>query len=164
MTQFQSLGAFAAHLIKVNATVVIALHTATEKIGQIVEARARAEFGTYQPAVGNFPAWDELAETTKDDRVRQGYTENDPLLRSGAMRDETGHSSTALEVLIGSKDPVMVFQEFGTSKMPARPVFGPALVNSENDIHLIVGAALMSGLVGNLPIHSSLGYNFQTKP
>lgn len=44
--------------------------------------------GHYQTATGPFGSWPELADSTKADRVRQGYTENDPLLRSGQMRDD----------------------------------------------------------------------------
>ena len=56
----------------------------------LVEEEAKAEIGTYQDQAGPFIAWPELADSTKEDRTRQGFTENDPGLRSGAMRDSIG--------------------------------------------------------------------------
>lgn len=162
MKEFGSLSAFGMHLLTRQVATVAALQAATEKIGAHIEKVARAEFGHYQDAVGPFPAWAELAEATKDDRVRQGYSENDPLLRSGDLRDTVTHHSEPLEAVIGSPDPVLGYQEFGTSRIPPRPVLGPAAHNSKKVIEALVGAAVVEGLVGEKLIHSSLGYDFQT--
>lgn len=163
MREFNSLGAFAKHILTRQVATVVALQAATERIGAHVEKVAKAEFGHYQSAIGPFPAWEELAESTKDDRVRQGYTENDPLLRSGDLRDSISHHSEPLEAVIGSPDPVLGYQEFGTSKIPPRPVLGPAARKSKEFIEGVVGVALVEGFVGEKLIHPALEYDFQTK-
>lgn len=162
MKEFDSFGKFALHLLELEVGTAVALQAATEAIGAHVEKVARSEFGTYQQATGPFPAWEELAESTKDDRVRQGYTENDPLLRAGDLQDSISHGSEPLEAVIGSDDPVMVFHEFGTSKMPMRPVLGPAAHRSKDKIEEIVGAATVNGFLGTKRIHPALGYDLET--
>lgn len=164
MREFSDMGKFAAHLAKQAVIGVVALEAASEAIGRHVEKVAKAEFGHYQDEVGPFPAWPELADSTKEDRLKQGYTENDPLLRSGELRDTISHKSSALEVVIGSTDDVMIYHEFGTSKMPARPVLGPAAHNSKHVIEELVGAAIVTAVVGGNPVHPALGYDFETKP
>lgn len=159
MKEFDSLGAFAMHLLEREVATVVALQACTDEIGHVVQEEAISEFGVYQSAAGPFPAWEELAEATKEDRLAQGYSENEPLLRSGELRDSTSHTSEPLEAVIGSTDPVMVFHELGTSKMPPRPVFGPAVVHSEAKIAAIVGGALVVGLVGESEIwRMGIGY------
>lgn len=181
MNQFNSLGQFASYLLTRAVATAVALQTANEAIGAHVEKVAKGEFGTYQNAVGPFPAWAELAEATKDERLQQGFSENDPLFRSGELRDAVTHDASPLEAIIGVKSGtahssngqggstedignIMISHEFGTSKMPARPVLGPAVFQSKATIQKIVGAAVVSGLIGASPVHPALGYNFATKP
>lgn len=160
---FNSLGAFALHLVELEVGIAESLHLGLERVAKHIEKTAKAEFGVYQNEQGSFPAWPELADSTKDDRARLGYTENDPLLRSGELRDTIGHEVHGLEAVIGSTDEKMVFHEFGTSKMPARPVLGPAAFTSKSAIEKLVGAALVAGLIGKDQIHPALGYDFVTK-
>lgn len=163
MKEFADLGKMSMHFLEQAVKSVVVLQAANEAIGAHIEKVAKAEFGEYQNAVGPFQAWAELAEATKDDRVAQGYTENDPLLRSGELRDSISHEASPLEAVIGSPDQVMVHQEFGTSKMPARPVLGPAAHNSKEIIEKIVGAAAVTAIVGGSIVHPALGYDFETK-
>lgn len=163
MKQIASLGAMGIELAARVPEIAIALHKGIEEVGRRIEATAKAEMGVYQDAVGPFPAWDELAESTKDDRVRQGYTENDPLRRSGETAETISHETTDLTTVVGSPDEKMVWFEFGTDKMPARPVLGPAAFRNRSAIEKLVGAALVSGLVGQDFIHEALGYDFKTE-
>lgn len=139
------------------------LHEGLNVIAAHIEKTAKAEFGTYQPTKGPFGAWPELAEATKDDRVRQGFPEDEPLLRTGDLRDSISRHVEGLEAAVGSTDETMVFHEFGTSKMPARPVLGPAAFSSKGVIEKLVGAAAVSGLIGRDRIHEALGYDFKTQ-
>lgn len=159
---FGSLGEFALHLAKVEVALYAEMQHGLDRALTAIENTAVSEFGTYQPAVGPFPAWEELAEFTKDDRLKAGYTENDPLLRSGELRDSSGHEVQGLEGVAGSTDPVMVYQEFGTVKIPPRPVWGPAAVRNKEKIQRILGAALAEGLLYGTNIHPSLEYDFKT--
>ncbi len=139
--------------IRVNA------HEALERVAVKVEATAKAEIGEYQDAIGPFQNWAELADSTKEDRVRKGYTENDPLLRSGELRNSIGHETSDLETVIGSTSDIMVYQEFGTSRIPPRPVMGPAAERNRDYILAELGGAVVAGLLGTGRIHPSLGYD-----
>lgn len=103
-----------------------------------------------QDHVGPFIAWPELAESTKADRVRKGYSEDEPGLRSGEMRDSIGRvlSTDGLEAQVGSNDDHMVYFELGTSKQPPRSVLGGAMAEKLPEVKEILGTALVAGLVG----------------
>lgn len=94
--EFASLGQFAAHLMTRQAAVALELHAGLVEVANNVRDTARQELGTYQKAIGPFPAWAQLKEETQVERVRQGYTANDPLLRSGEMRDSVHREVSAL--------------------------------------------------------------------
>lgn len=160
---FESLAALATHFVETELVMARMLEVGLDKVLEHVEKVAKAEFGTYQPGVGPFPAWPELADATKDDRVAQGFSENDPLLRTGEARDSIEHQREGLEGVVGSADEKMVWFEFGTAKMPARPVLGPAAFLSRPAIEKLVGAAAVAGLIGADQIHAALGYDFRTK-
>ncbi len=160
---FGSLAEFAEHLIEVEIGMREALEQGLQRVAALVERTAKSEIGIYQPETGGFPEWPELADSTKDERARLGFSENDPLLRTGELRDSIERQVEGLEAQIGSADERMAFHEFGTSKMPARPVLGPAAFRNKEVIQKLVGAAVVSGLIGADQIHSALGYDFSTK-
>lgn len=162
MKHLTSFKAMAEELLLRAPTIAVELHEGLKVIAEKIEAKAKSEFGTYQPAAGEFPEWPELADSTKEDRLKQGFSEDEPLLRTGKLRDSLGHEVKGLEAVIGSTDERMVFHEFGTSRIPARPVLGPAAFHSKDIVQKLVGAAAMSGLIGRDQIHSALGYDFKT--
>lgn len=157
MQEFHSLTAFAVKLLTMELAVLKELQTGLKQAAKHVQEQAKGELGTYQAAVGPFPAWQELADSTKEDRVRKGYTENDPLLRSGELRNSIGHEVHGLEAEIGTPMQIGEFLELGTSKMPPRPFLGPAVIHSEKAIQRILGHALVRGLVGGHAI-AEIGY------
>lgn len=75
----------------------------------------------YQPAVDPFDAWDPLAELTKADRLRQGYFEDDPLLRRGQFRDSIIHRVMGVAAVVDTTDHKAVWQQYGTQRIPAWP-------------------------------------------
>lgn len=161
---FNSLGALALHLVEAQAHMALSLHRGLERCAIAIENTAKSEFGKYQPAVGPFQEWAPLAESTIADKEDGGFSPPDnPLLRTGEMRDSIDHEVHHLEAVVGATDEKMVFHEFGTSKMPARPVFGPAAFRNKERIKRILGAAMVEGLMGGAPIHAALGYDFDTK-
>lgn len=145
------------------AAAEVAIHVnarrALERVAVKVEKTAKSEFGHYQPETGPFPAWAELAESTKDERARLGYSEDEPLLREGDLRDSIEHEVSELEAVIGTNSDIAEYHEFGTSKMPPRPFMGPALVRNHDAIIEELGGAVVRGLIGGNVIHNSLGYN-----
>lgn len=161
MKLFNNPAKFAEYLTKLVVKEEIALHEGLKKASKLIEKTAKSEIGHYQSDVGNFSEWPELAESTQDERERQGYTPNDPLLRTGELRDSISSKVEKLEAVIGSDSDIMVYQEFGTSRgIPARPVLGPAAFRNKDKIKAIMGSAAVAGLIGSEKIHPNLGYDF----
>jgi len=151
--EFGSMLSFSQFLFERVPLTVLAFHHSLERIGEGIEKTAKSEFGEYQPAVGPWPAWAPLAESTIEDRVQQGFTPDDPLYRTGDLREAVTHDVelAAMEVAIGVKTgdlgQIMIWHELGTERMPPRPVLGPALARNKELIEKEVGAAILAGLV-----------------
>lgn len=148
MKTFQSFGALARTLERCVIKMEVELAGAMEASAVLVEAAAKAEIGHYQrDDMGPFKPWDELKKETKQGRVRQGWTANDPLLRSGEMRDSIEHTSSKKSFVVGSNSPLMVYQELGTSRgIPPRPVLSLALYRSTPAILKIIGKTIETTL------------------
>jgi len=73
---------------------------------------------------GQNPPLADLAQSTQEQRVAAGFTANDPLLRSGSLRDS--HESEASEGVAGAgnTDERSAWMEHGdpTHNRPPRPV------------------------------------------
>jgi HK97 gp10 family phage protein len=160
--ELKSLGDLALHLVSTEAGMLKHLHEGLEKCAVRIEKTAKEEIGHYQSAVGPFVAWDRLADSTEEHKAKMGYPADAPLEASGEMRDSITHESHGLEAIIGSTDEKMAYHEFGTPKMPARPVMGPAVFRNKEYIRRLIGEAAISGLVGGSRIHASLGYDTTT--
>ena len=154
MKEFSSFGQMAAHLVEMAASETLALHHGLKKCAVAIEKTAKEEIGVYQGEVGPFAAWAELADSTKQDRVSKGFTENDPLLRTGELRDSISHEIDALTAVIGSASDIMVYQELGTDRIPPRAVLGPAAIRNKDLIIETLGRAAVEGMLygvaGNL--------------
>jgi hypothetical protein len=158
--EFRSFAAFAGHLIERSAVTAISLRSGLKAAAVAVERTAKEEIGQYQPQVGPFPAWEPLAESTVADRVSQGFSPDEPLLRAGDLKNSISHSVEGLEALVGSTSDVAIYQEMGTLRIPPRPFLGPAAMRNEHKILEAAGAAAVSGIVGGEPIAAALGYDF----
>jgi HK97 gp10 family phage protein len=134
MREFSSFGSFARHLERLALEGEAVTAHITKEAADLVQANAKARIGEYQDYEGPFTKWAELADSTKEERVRQGFTENDPLLRTGTLRDSIKVEAKGNEAVIGSEDEVALYQEVGTDHIPPRPFLGPALYGSKNDI------------------------------
>lgn len=156
---FKNLGSLALHLAGQEVALLASLHAGLEKCAVKVQKTAEEEIGHYQSGIGPFPAWADLADSTEEQKAKMGYPSDAPLEASGAMGRSFSHSTSPLETVIGSTDEKMVYHEFGTLKMPARPVLGPAILRNKEYIRRVLGMATVSGLIGGSAIHASLGYN-----
>lgn len=157
--EFNSLGGLALHFLALEVAELKHLHDGLEKCAVRIEKTAKEEIGHYQSGIGPFAAWDQLADSTEERKAKMGYPADAPLEASGEMRDSISHVTHGLEAIIGSTDPKMVYHEFGTPKMPARPVMGPAVFRNKEYIRRTIGHAAVSGLIGGSVIHPSLGYD-----
>ena len=161
MSEFPSLGSLALHLAGRTVAMAEELEHGLERALKLIERTALDEIGVYQASAGPFPAWPQLAEATEERKAAMGYPADAPLLASGDMRDSLSHEVHGLEGGVGFSDPVAVYQEFGTSKVPARPVLGPAAFRNRELIEKLIGAAVVAGLVGDHQVHTALGYDME---
>lgn len=159
MKSFGSLMDMSLHLAAQVPVIALELERGLGRVAKVIEDKAKAEIGHYQDAAGPFPAWPLLADSTEDEKAKAGYPTDAPLLRTGEMRESITHEVHGLEAVIGSPDERMVYHEFGTSHMPARPVLGPAAFTSKDAIIKLVGAAAVAGLIGKDQISAALGYD-----
>ncbi|MGH8299400.1 MAG: phage virion morphogenesis protein, partial [Steroidobacteraceae bacterium] len=158
MREFRSFGAFAEHLLTREAVVVAAWHEVLEPIGAMVAHTAREKIGEYQDAEGPFPEWAPLAEATVEDRIAKGFSADEPLLRTGDLRDSISHAVEGLEVAVGSTSDIAVYQELGTERIPPRPFLGPAVYQNGGHIVAALGAVTVNGIAGGKLIKSTIGY------
>lgn len=145
---FGSLTHLAAHLTHVAATQHAMERGALEECAKLVETRAKAKLGEYQDAAPPFAGWADLADATKADRERQGFPEDDPLVRTGALRDSIGHTVADGAAHVGSNSDVAVYQELGTDRIPPRSFLGGAMAESLGEVRGIIGREAVAALVG----------------
>ncbi|MGS1028856.1 hypothetical protein [Burkholderia glumae] len=160
MKTFKSLTDFSLFAAVALPVITLAeMKAGLERCAALVETTAKDEIGTYQGSVGPFNAWAQLAQSTQDERSRQGYSPNEPLLRTGDLRDSIEHETEQFQAVIGSKEDVAAYQELGTKNIPPRPFLGPAVIRNSDQIAKILGAAVARGIAGGKMVAPSLGYD-----
>jgi hypothetical protein len=136
-----TLGQFAARLLAFDADLKLTEEVVIERACKMVEKEAKRVIGTYDYG------WTPLAESTKADRVAHGFPEDEPLLRTGELRDSIGHVSGreggVATGYVGTNDPVAKYQELGTSRIPSRSFLGEAAMHKEAAIHRMAGRAVI---------------------
>jgi len=137
---------FAREMSSASASIATGLEAGFRVIVKEIEETAKEEIGVYQPAYGPFDAWVPLAESTKADRVRKGYTEDDPLLRSGELRDSIESEVIGLAAIVGTKSEIGLWQEVGTSNIPPRPFIGPAYAKKIQRLNDMICIEIKDGL------------------
>jgi phage gpG-like protein len=121
-------------------------HHALESAAKIVQRQAKAYIGTYD---ATYPTvWLPLAESTKKDRVSKGFPEDEPLLRTGAIRDSIKYQADHHEANIGTDLQIAVWHELGTSRFVPRPFLEPALKEKTPEILEKIGAIVVGHLSG----------------
>lgn len=114
--------------------------------GKFLVEEARAEIGTEDQA------WPPLAPSTVAEKDRLGYTgrvsATDPLLRTGELRDSIESAVDDRGVVLGSTDPVMVFHELGTERMPPRPVLATTMLRHGDYATEIVAGHVVAAVAG----------------
>lgn len=151
MKSYKSFGALERALTAAAERMEATLQAVAVASAELVQSEAKSEFGTYQREnMGQFTPWAELSDYTKADRRQAGFPENEPLLRSGELRDSIEHSIGPLSFEVGSESPVMLWQELGITKtnLPPRPVLSTALFRMTEPIRERVGWAVKRNLEG----------------
>jgi HK97 gp10 family phage protein len=152
------LGA-ALHFAALDIAVHASMEAGLKEVVKRIEKTAKDEIGHYQPSIGPFNAWDPLADSTEEDKARKGFEPNAPLERTGQFRDSWKSEAEGKEGVVGSTDERAPWFEFGTTKMPPRPVLGPAVIHNSAAIKKIIGKATVHGIVGGKRVHPDAGYD-----
>ena len=122
-------------------------HQAALKVGaMIIEAEAKHEMGRYQDAAGPFVEWRLLAVRTVEDRIRKGFTPDDPLYRTGSLRQSIEHKVIGDTAHIGSDDIRARLLEMGDNRVPPRSYLGGAAVRKGEEASLAVAAMVLAPL------------------
>lgn len=128
-------------LSRIFASAANRTHTVTTAIaseaGVAIRDRAKEKIGTYQEATGDFPAWEQLAESTQEQRAKAGFSPNDPLFRSGELRESITTRADGNGSITGTALDKGLWMEVGTDKAPPRPYLGPAAEEEMQKIDLI---------------------------
>lgn len=148
MKEFGSPKAFAAHLVRLAAESHEVMSHAVKHSADEIKDTAQGMIGQYQDAIGPYPKWEDLADSTEEEKARLGYPLEAPLLRTGGMQKSIGATTEGTEAAVGTNDPIMVYHEFGTEKMPPRPVLGPAAMHSKERVTKFIGKTTIAWLAG----------------
>lgn len=148
MRRYSSFGALARALERAADRMQLVMGVTAEKGALMVQSIARQKIGHYQEAVGPFPEWAPLAESTEAEKARLGFSTGAPLLRTGDLRKSIEAHSSPLGFRVGSKLDIAAYQEFGTEHIPPRPFLGPALLESTPEVLKMVGKNIEANLAG----------------
>lgn len=162
MIEFPSIQAFVAHLEKTKSAVQFAAPVGVGAACDLVLDTARGLIGHYQREdTGPFDPWDELAPRTKDERTYLGFTPNDPLSRTGELRDSYERTVSGREGAVGSNLGKAVELELGLSGgeeyLPPRSVLGIAAFRQEESVVNLMCQPIAAALAGLKPMPGHVG-------
>jgi phage gpG-like protein len=121
--------------------IEIAKKTAIHVMAQMITEEAKRVLGTYQYD------WPQLAESTQADRAQAGFAANEPLLRTGELRDSIGYTVISdHEAQIGSNLDIAVFQELGTRTIPPRSFLAAAAAHKGEDAAKLAGKIIAGAI------------------
>lgn len=149
MRTFRSISEFAAHLRMVSMAISEAEHVGLDEAATLIEKQAKAEIGE------ELPQWPALADSTVREKEALGFTGSvsgtDPMLRTGELRDSISHEVGNRIAVVGSDDPVAIYQETGTSRIPPRPFLSTAAFREGAAAASTVGLAVANAVAGFRP-------------
>ena len=143
MTGVFSLLGFAAHLYAVEKDLALAEQAILAELAVLVRDNAREAIGTYKYG------WPQLAESTQKDRATKGYPENEPLLRTGELRNSIMIHLERHRALVGSNSDIAVYQELGTSRIPPRSFLLSSAMQATKEIAPIAKKYLRAAFRGD---------------
>lgn len=142
---FNSVGALANFMEGIANSLPQAQHAALDEASTFLLEKVKAIPGNYQ----SDPVWPPLAEATVEDRVRKGFTPDDPLRRTGEFAESFDkHVDSPTRAEVGSNDERTGMVEYGTKRMPPRPVLGAAKVQHDKVMIEIVGRRIQRHIGG----------------
>lgn len=157
--QFKTIEGFIGHLATRGNAVDVAVHRGVEEGAALIERDTKEQIGHYldgpEPGLPTAP----LADNTIDERIRLGFTPDDPGLRTGDMRESYGvrisEAGPVVHASIGSDDIKAVVFELGRMEQknyqPPRPELSVAAFRNEHKIVRRIGALAVRAMCG-LPL------------
>jgi hypothetical protein len=105
-----------------------------------------------------------LAPSTQEERSRQGFTPNDPLVRTGELRDSLEVEAGLMMAGVGSPDILMRYHELGDTRgrYPPRPVL--TLATAEAMPESTLSQARRSSCLARLPSSTEPGGDLTFSP
>lgn len=79
-----------------------------------------------------------LAPSTQAQREREGFTPNNPLVKSGELLRSQEVAAEGHVAGVGTADPRMVWLEWGTGHIPPRPTYKIALAEAADEVLEVV--------------------------
>jgi hypothetical protein len=118
---------------------------ALEYAAETITAEAKSVIGSYSYD------WPQLTDATQADRERKGFPANEPLLRTGAMRDSISWEilDPGKTAIVGSTDEVALWQELGTDRIPPRPFLMPTVFYLQKPIEEKLAEIVGMTIFGN---------------
>jgi HK97 gp10 family phage protein len=143
---FSNIVSFVAHLETIRHDMDRLGPAIVRHGAEAIRRQAQNYIGTYDAV----PQWPQLATSTQKERVKKGFPANEPLLRSGEMRDsiEITIARDGMSAEIGSNNDKAVWAELGTSRAPPRPFLGPAADIMGPQIAKAAGRAALAVMLG----------------
>jgi phage gpG-like protein len=114
--RFDGWGAFADHLDRVAFNLVDAPFEAAHIAAPLMADAVKEVFG-------HDPPLQTLADSTQAERAQLGYAPNEPLVRSGELRESVEHEADGTIAGMGSANFLAPIHEFGNAHIPPRPAF-----------------------------------------
>jgi phage gpG-like protein len=154
--RFNSLGAFAAHLLTIEADLKVTEEVCVEKACRMVEKEAKRAIGSY------LFDWPPLQPET----VARKTTGDSPLLETGELRRSIEHTvgreGTEVVGYVGTNDPVAKYHELGTRTIPPRSFLGEAAMRKEDKIHEMMGRAVVGTFFHGGELYHALHLAYET--
>lgn len=129
---------FAESMQVAAARVPAEIEAVVERVAVSATIKAKSYIGVQQPE------WMPLAESTMNEKARLGYggpPDFNPLLREGNMRDSYEPLILGFTGGVVSDSKTAGYQEFGTSRIPPRPVTAKAVLESMPELEAELAAA-----------------------
>lgn len=139
-----TLGQMAARLSAATGLTDVAVNESVKRSCEIIVDEAKDAIGTYKFG------WPQLAPSTQAQRVRLGYPANEPLLRTGELRDSISYTVDGSVGYVFSTSPVAVWMELGTVRIPPRPFLAGAADAKRREVEEALQMGVVSGLISAL--------------
>ncbi len=152
-----TLDQLARRFITAPAKIHASVNVAMVKAAVLVRDTAVKKFGEYQPAAGEFPAWEPLKPETVAQKAKAGAAGDDPLIGHYAGKRKNSVWPAPLRMTIsmhveewvaqvGSDDPLAEYHEYGTVNIPPRPFLRPSLFEKAEEVQELVSEGMFLAL------------------